>query len=223
MYTRMFALVIGCVVACVVQGRLTGLSGSVLPSEWQLPWWYRASCFSYTFAGLTILGQLESLEDRLSCFPWEVFGTLLFFNGVTSYAADVLTWGHASVWKMVDVWLASCDTLLTVALLGMCSLPSCTLPALSRKCVALGVLLALWSKRHASFASTPDAFFCWHTMWHVSLPLCGVVAVVAATRPTLHRLTRVYNGSIQLAPCTSPQPASLTHSALHRKSGSKSR
>ena len=195
----MIALVLGCVVACVVQGRLTGVSGSVLPSEWQLPWWYRASSFSYTFAGLTVVAQLESLEDRLSCFPWEVFGTLLFFNGGTSYAADVLTWGHASAWKTVDVCLASCDTLLTVALLGMCSIPSCTLPTHARGCIALGVLLALWSKRRASLATTSDAFFYWHTTWHVSLPLCGVAAVVFSTHPTLHRLTRVYNEGLRLA------------------------
>lgn len=164
------------------QVRLTGLHASILDpsllSTARSTWWYKYSSFSYSAAGAYILASLDRLRAH-SAFPWRAFGWALVLNGWTSFRADVVTLGKYTRIKTVDVLLASSN--FVAAGLATASMRETT-PVHVVRVWYVGLLAAIVSKNFASKATMRDdvdAFMRYHVLWHVSLPLLGMVGIRA--------------------------------------------
>jgi hypothetical protein len=161
------------------------LSGEKGPAEWRKQvdeaWWYQISCFMYTIAGLVMLLRPEPLERALSIYPWRMLGVTVTINGITSFQADVVSWGHPSCWKTFDVFLASTNMLQSLAIFLLCLSGLGSMPAPTVAFLGAGLFIALVCKARASAAmrrKTCWAYLRWHSGWHYSLPSCAIVGML---------------------------------------------
>jgi predicted membrane channel-forming protein YqfA (hemolysin III family) len=148
-----------------------------LPHEWKREVekhsWYQASCFTYCVAGGLALLFPESLEHHLPLFPWRFTGVAVLMNGITSYMADVVTWGHDSAWKRVDVFIASLNMCLQALLLLLCLAGFSTFPRLPVLALGAGFAGSAYARvkaMHAAEEYKCSDFLYWHSLWHWFLP-----------------------------------------------------
>jgi len=117
-----------------------------------------------------------------SVFPWEFMIGFLILQGFFSYMNDVATWSMMeSEWKLIDVIVASTLTTLQAVLI-LCT--QCGLLHFPQEITtSYGILLpvALFMKSRSSKAlwegRDAQAYLFWHTLWHISLPYGGLVAM----------------------------------------------
>ena len=165
-------------------------------------WWYRVSSLTYCVAGSPVVFKPEIISryGRHACcraaWPFRLMGLCIVANGLVSYMGDVVTWGRPSVWKSIDVAMATTNTLIQLAIVGAQCAGWLRMPVLPCFVLAIGIVAALVCKRYAAaddparmrtckrgcapharrlavLAVARDdcaAFLRWHAGWHLCLP-----------------------------------------------------
>jgi hypothetical protein len=162
-------------------------------------WWYQLSCFAYCAAGGLLLLRPEPLERHMALFPWRCMGLSVFANGFVSYMADVETWGRVSVWRTIDHFLATTNSVLQIVIVVAAAMGAAETPFPLESVGTLGasVLVALACKHRASAAMRRghcEGYLRWHAAWHYTLPT-GAVAAQAV----LHRACDYQRGGCACA------------------------
>lgn len=143
----------------------------------QLPWFFGALCFSFTFGGIMMLywtprwtkhggGCVNGTYQR-HWFPYQTFAwILILLQGPCSFFADYLHMTNVSYWHMVDRWLACFNMAFKLGEL-MC-MYRFTRPVIFASyvgCTATAVVSFLKSQ-HAQSSLDTDGFIFWHNCWH---------------------------------------------------------
>ena len=124
-------------------------------------WWYRVSSLTYCVAGSPVVFKPEIISryGRHACcraaWPFRLMGLCIIANGLVSYMGDVVTWGRPSVWKSIDVAMATTNTLIQLAIVGAQCAGWLRMPVLPCVVLAIGIVAALVCKRCATDDGNP--------------------------------------------------------------------
>jgi hypothetical protein len=135
----------------------------------QLPWWFGALCFSFSFAGCMMLATEPKWSvDNLLSFPYRTFAyILIFIQGPLSFMADYVNMTHDSVFHVIDRSVAV--PMLTLEVFKICAMfqygRTCTMIIYASLC-AFAIYCFLMSQLSLA-ESHGDGFIFWHSLWHV--------------------------------------------------------
>ncbi len=79
--------------------------------------------------------------------PFRLLGLCIIANRPVPYMGDVVTWGRPSVWKSIDVVMATTNTLIQLAIVGAQCAGWLRMPTLPCIVHAVGIVAALICKR----------------------------------------------------------------------------
>ena len=142
---------------------------------------YRMSSFFYAIAGILVFIFYNQMKEYDKTFIWILFGFMLLGQSISSYMADVVTWGKQSKWKEFDVYYASTLTFISGpiiifrAIIGYASYPiSATI--IWSICVLFALFCKVMSSRSVRQNNCKHYLF-WHGLWHC-LPLYASVIIL---------------------------------------------
>ena len=150
---------------------------------------FKASCFSYTAVGIELL-MLGTLLVPLHGAPrlHKAVSWLFVAQGVLSYMADVVSFGHSGPWKAADkvaalVLVPSTVVVLGCSIAGWVRLPLAVIVAWT-VCVAIAAhsklrASALLVEGHACPEASPHQWMRQHIIWHAAPAIFGAVLLVA--------------------------------------------
>mmetsp|Transcript_98020 Transcript_98020/g.227314 ORF Transcript_98020/g.227314 Transcript_98020/m.227314 type:complete len:186 (-) Transcript_98020:28-585(-) len=138
-----------------------------------LAWWFRVCCFCYTAVGLEMAWRLRAVVGHCPSYPWPVEAWLLLLQGFLSFMHDAYFAGRSPKAKAADRCCATFLTLCQPLKFSFCHMDA----------AQLGLLVASWSLGLLCYLAGGHAFAAgkWrkyqvlHTMWHIALPLGGVL------------------------------------------------
>lgn len=144
-----------------------------------LPWWFKAGCFCYSIVGMFMLARLRSLECGCSTYRWHGEAVLLLLQGFLSYLHDAHFQGRSYPAKVSD---KSCATFLTLC--QPLKLAACHMDRIQVAILLLGWISGIVCFRlglRAYAAGNADRFHVFHTLWHIFLPLAGLLWIEYTT------------------------------------------
>mmetsp|Transcript_54366 Transcript_54366/g.117675 ORF Transcript_54366/g.117675 Transcript_54366/m.117675 type:complete len:194 (+) Transcript_54366:35-616(+) len=138
-----------------------------------LAWWFRAGCFCYSAAGLSMQWRLWALQCDCPSYPWPLEATLLLLQGILSYLHDAHFEGRSLPAKIAD---RSCATFLTLCQpvkFAFCPMDHMQMTILA---VAWCMGLAFFLMASRAFAAGDfRRYQIFHSFWHITLPLGGIL------------------------------------------------
>jgi len=138
-----------------------------------LTWWFRACCFCYSAVGMDMAWRLGYVNCHCASYPWRVEASLLLLQGCLSFMHDAYFAGRSPLAKAADRCCASFLTLCQPLKLTFCSMDAVQLCLLSCSWT-LGLLCFKLGGRHFA-AGNARYYQIYHTLWHIMLPLGGLV------------------------------------------------
>lgn len=162
------------------------------PRDRSLAWWFRAGCFCFTAVGMDMAWHLDVVKCNCSSYPWRIEAVLLVLQGFLSYLHDAHFQGRSRVAQISDrtcaTFLASCQPL---------KFAFCTMDFTQASLLIVFFTLGLLCFRigcRANVAGDSSRYQVFHSLWHLLLPLGGILWIEYTQTLVLARLSSRSSG-----------------------------